>query len=255
MEQATSPIDWVRQWIGGPVHSVVMGVSVLVWAVAIPLAVPLRYEQRFRLLTTWGRFNLWTLRWLCGVRVQVREQPQGLHPPGVVFSKHQSTWETLALLTWFSPQTWVLKKELLYIPIFGWALRLLEPVAIDRKAGSQARQQVVDQGRDRLERGRWVVVFPEGTRTQPGVAGRYRTGGAQLAITAAVPLIPVAHNAGTHWPRRSPFKKPGTIQLFIGAPIPTEGRQAGELTEEAKAWIEGRLEAVEATSRETRKAD
>lgn len=145
----------------------------------------------------------------------------------------------------FRPQTWVMKRELLWIPIFGWGLALLEPIAIDRRAGRRAMDQVLAQGADRLARGVWVVVFPEGTRVPPGTRGRYHTGGALLAERTGRPVVPVAHNAGELWPRRSLRKYPGTVRVVIGPPIPSAGRRAADILADVENWIEGTMARIE----------
>jgi len=131
-----------------------------------------------------------------------------------------------------------MKRELLWVPFFGWALAILGSIAIDRKAGRKAIDQLVTQGRQRLEDGRWVVVFPEGTRIAPGQKGRYRIGGAVLAEQSGHPIVPVAHNAGEFWPRHGFLKRPGVIQVVIGPPISSRGRMAADILKEAEMWIE-----------------
>ncbi len=162
---------------------------------------------------------MFLLKHLCGLdyRVEGRE-----HLPGgaaIILSKHQSAWETIAFQEIFPPQTWVLKRELMWIPLFGWALALLRPIAIDRSAGRKAIEQVIEQGRERLQSGIWVVVFPEGTRVAPGTRKRYGMGGAVLAAETGYPVVPVAHNAGSFWPRRGFLKRPGTVRVVIGPVI------------------------------------
>jgi 1-acyl-sn-glycerol-3-phosphate acyltransferase len=162
-----------------------------------------------------------------------------------VLSKHQSAWETLAFQEIFPPFVFILKRELLWIPLFGWGLALLKPIAIDRDAGRRALDQVVSQGRARLEQGIWVVVFPEGTRVAPGHRRRYKSGGAALAAETGYPVVPVAHNAGVFWPKRSFIKKPGTIRVVIGPPIPTKGKSADEVLDQAEEWIEQTMARLE----------
>ncbi|QKT05007.1 1-acyl-sn-glycerol-3-phosphate acyltransferase [Ectothiorhodospiraceae bacterium 2226] len=211
--------------------AVVIGTSGLLTAV-------LPYRLRYRYLTNWGRFTLWWLRVTCGVNFRVQGMEHLPQEPAVVLAKHQSAWETIALPFLLPPQTWVLKRSLLWIPVFGWGLALLRPIAIDRSAGRRALAQIIERGRRRLEQGIWVVVFPEGTRVAPGTRGRYGIGGAMLAARSGVPVVPVAHNAGEFWPRNGFRKRPGTIELRIGPPIPTAGRSAQEVNAAAEAWIE-----------------
>ena len=150
--------------------------------------------------------------------------------------------ETLALQRYFTPQVWVIKRELLWIPFFGWGLATLRPIAIDRRAGREALGQILSQGRARLDDGCWVVIFPEGTRMAPGEWRRYRQGGALLAADTGYPVLPVAHDAGDYWPRNGFIKRPGTIQLAIGPLVETAGQSAAEINERAEAWIHGAVD-------------
>tara|TARA_B100000315_G_scaffold260410_1_gene321543 strand:+ start:6944 stop:7513 length:570 start_codon:yes stop_codon:yes gene_type:complete len=162
----------------------------------------------------------------------------------VVLCKHQSAWETLALPLCLPPLAFVIKRELLWIPLFGWGLALLEPIAIDRLARRKAIYQLLAQGRERLEAGRWVVVFPEGTRVEAGSKGAYALGGALLAERTGYQVVPVAHNAGECWPRRQFLKRPGTIQLVFGPVIDSTGKSAKEINALAESWIEKTVDAL-----------
>ena len=218
--------------------SIGMILLTIILAIPSPVLILVPYRPRYRFVNIWHRSVLWWLQVTCGVRYEV----EGLEniqqdSPGIIFSKHESTWETLALTKIFPPQAWVLKRELLWIPFFGWALAVLEPIAIDRNAGRKAINQIIDQGIARLKLGRWIVVFPEGTRIAPGETKKFGVGGAMLAAKSGYPVIPVAHNAGEFWPKRGFLKKAGTIKVVIGKPIQTEGRKASEINEEAEQWI------------------
>ncbi|MFA5530447.1 MAG: lysophospholipid acyltransferase family protein [Thiohalomonadaceae bacterium] len=204
----------------------------------VPLVLPLAPRVRYRYLALWGRCVLWWLRVTCGISYCVEGREHIPATPSVVLAKHQSTWETIAFQSIFPTQTWVLKKELLRVPFFGWGLAAAWPIAIDRKAGREALRQVVEQGMERLRGGFWVIVFPEGTRMAPGTRGRYATGGAALARQAGVAALPVAHNAGEHWRRNSFIKIPGEIQVRIGPAIETTDKSAAVITREAETWIE-----------------
>ena len=199
----------------------------------------LPYAQRCRIAVAWGAFNLWVLRVVCGLSYRVlglENLPVG---NAVLLVKHQSAWETLALWPILNrPLTWVLKRELMWIPVFGWALAVMQPVAIDRKAGKKALKEVVEQGKARLEQGRWVVIFPEGTRVAPGEQKKYGAGGALLAERSGFPVAPIAHNAGLFWRRRGIAKHPGVVEVSIGPVIETQGLSAGEINRRAEAWIE-----------------
>jgi 1-acyl-sn-glycerol-3-phosphate acyltransferase len=192
--------------------------------------------------TRWGRFNLWLQRAICGLRYEIHGlEHLPADGPCIIMAKHQSTWETIGLRGILKPQqSWVLKQELLRLPIFGWALRFAKSIPIDRSAGRRAVIEVVNQGISRLAEGRYVIIFPEGTRTAPGQRRKYGMGGAVLAERSAVPVIPVAHNAGVFWRRRGVKKYPGTIQLVIGSPIDSTGKKAAEIIQEVEDWIEAR---------------
>lgn len=226
------------------VYALCMWLSTLVFAPLSVLTWPLPLAARYRFITQWARFNLWTLRWLCGLRYRV-EGAEHIPPgPAIVFCKHQSAWETLALQRVFPHQIWLLKRELLWVPLFGWGLAMLEPIAIDRKAGRKAVTQLVEQGTRHLRAGRWVVIFPEGTRVAPGETGRYGIGGAALAQSSGYPVVPVAHNAGEFWPRRGFVKRPGTITMAIGPLITSDGKTAEQIRDEARDWIEARIREI-----------
>lgn len=218
-----------------------LGLSTLLYTPVALGSVVLPFRMRFRIMRSWNRFNLWWLRRTCGLSWEV----QGLeHVPktaAVVLAKHQSAWETLALQLYFEPLVWVLKRELLRIPFFGWGLAAMRPIAIDRGSRKSAMQRVIDEGTVRLHEGISVVIFPEGTRTAPGKRGRYRVGGAMLAQRSGHPIVPVAHNAGDFWPRRSFLKYPGTIRLVFGPAIEPGGREPTELIREVETWIEGTM--------------
>lgn len=218
--------------------------STLVFAPLALLTYPLPYLWRYRFITQWTRFNLWWLGKTCRVRFRVSGREHIPATNAIVICKHQSAWETLALTRIFPPQVWVIKRELLWIPFFGWGLAMLQPIAIDRRAGRKAVRQLVEQGRRRLAQGRWVVVFPEGTRVAPGYKKRYGIGGGVLAQQSGYPVVPVAHNAGEFWPRRGFLKIPGTIDVVIGPAIKSEGLSAEQIVAAAEAWIETTMDKI-----------
>ena len=187
---------------------------------------------------SWAGSILFLLKRLCGLDYIVEGVENLPTEASLVLMKHSSAWETIAQFKLFPRQTWVMKRELLWAPILGWALRLYRPIAIDRKAGRAAAEQVVEQGIDRIKKGYWVVIFPEGTRVSAGETGRYGRSGALLAVAGGLAIIPVAHNAGEYWRRRAWLKRPGTIRVVIGQPIESAGREPRELTAEVKEWIE-----------------
>lgn len=224
--------------------------AVLVWTPVSLAAWPLPPKPRARVIAVWSRFALWWLRVTCGIDHRVEGRERLPREPAVVLSKHQSAWETLAFQQIFPPQAWVLKRELLWIPFFGWGLAASRPVAIDRHAGRRALDEVVRQGRERLAQGLWVVVFPEGTRMAPAQRGHYNPGGAMLAVRAGVPVVPVALNSGDHWPRRSFLKRPGTITVVIGPPIDTRDRKPRDVSRQAEEWIESNVARISRAYRE-----
>lgn len=221
--------------------SVCMVFLTLIYGVLSVLSFPFPYRWRYRFITQWTHINLYLLNTICGLRYEVEGRENIPARNGIILCKHQSAWETLALQQIFPPQTWVLKRELLWIPLLGWGLALLEPVAIDRKAGRRALQQIITQGSKRLAAGRWLVIFPEGTRVAPGTQGRYAPGGALLAERSGYPVIPVAHNAGEFWPRHGLIKRPGLIRIVIGPKIESTGRSASEINTLTETWIEAKM--------------
>lgn len=200
---------------------------------------PLPRLARYRIISGWSRLVVRLARALCGIRWTVEGREHLPAKPAVILAKHQSAWETLAFQEIFPPQVLVLKKELLWIPFFGWGLALMSPIAIDRANGRAALRDIARRGRERLAQGFWVVIFPEGTRVRVGEKRAYQQGGAWLAAQCGVPVVPVAHNAGRLWPRNAFLKRPGNVTVRIGPPIPTAGRDAKQISAEAEAWIEG----------------
>jgi 1-acyl-sn-glycerol-3-phosphate acyltransferase len=198
----------------------------------------------YSVAVSWAGAVLYLLRRLCGLDFTVEGVEHLDREPCVVLIKHSSAWETIAQLRIFGKQTWVVKRELMWAPVLGWVLLLFRPIAINRKAGKAAVEQVVAEGQQRLDDGYWVMIFPEGTRVAAGKTGRYGISGALLAIASGRPVVPVAHDAGFFWPRRGWRKFPGTIRMKIGAPIVSVGREARELTDEVREWIETEVAAM-----------
>lgn len=225
--------------------------STLVFAPLALLVIPLPYRLRYRCITLWTHLNLWWLETTCRLYQQVEGRENLPRAPAIVLAKHESAWETLALQRLFSPQVWVLKRELLWVPLLGWGLAALKPIAIDRRGGRRAIRQVIEQGRERLREGCWVVIFPEGTRVAPGERRPYRIGGAILAQRTGYPVVPVAHNSGDYWPRKSFIKRPGTIRTIIGPAIESTGRSAAEINRLAEEWIEGTVAGLRAGAHES----
>lgn len=211
--------------------------AIIVW--------PLPFNLRYKVVSQWAISNLWLLEKICGIRYEVEGQENISNEPCIILCKHQSSWETLALQAIFPPQVWVLKRELLWIPFFGWGLASLNPIAIDRGAGRKALNQIIEQGQQRLSSGAWVVIFPEGTRIASGVMGKFGVGGARLAVETGFPIIPVAHDAGKAWPRHGFIKYPGVIKLVIGAKITSEEKTASDLNQEVFDWMESEMTLLE----------
>jgi len=228
------------------IYFVLMALSAALFGLAISLlgwALPVGYSDR--IATAWGKTNLWLMRLVCGLKVRIEGGENLPSGSAIVMSKHQSAWETISLRgLLIPPQSWVLKKELMNIPIFGWALRFARAIAIDRKAGRRAIVKVVEEGSRHLEDGRLVVIFPEGTRTAPGERKKYGLGGAMLAERTGCAVVPIAHNAGVFWARRGVKKYPGTIQVRVGEPISTQGRKAADIMREVEGWIEQQMEEL-----------
>jgi 1-acyl-sn-glycerol-3-phosphate acyltransferase len=205
---------------------------------------PLPRMLRYRIISGWSRLVVLFSRLILGIDWRVEGRENLPARPAVILSKHQSAWETLAFQQIFPPQVLVLKRELLWIPFFGWGLALMSPIAIDRSHGFSALRSIARRGRERLEQGFWVVVFPEGTRVAPGERRDYQLGGAWLAAASGAPIVPVAHNAGLVWPRNAFLKRPGTVTVRIGPPIDSANRDPKALNALAETWIEEQQKAL-----------
>ncbi len=206
---------------------------------------PLPALTRYRIIRGWARLMLVCIEHICGIRYRVLGAEHIPPRPCVVLSKHQSAWETIAFQAIFPPQVQVIKRELLWLPFFGWGLAMLSPIAIDRTSGVRALKQMIEQGKDRLARGFCVIVFPEGTRIAPGARGKYQTGGAAIAVHAGAPVVAVAHNAGEYWRREAFLKYPGTVTVSIGHAIDSRGMKAEALTRQVEDWIESEMRRLE----------
>jgi 1-acyl-sn-glycerol-3-phosphate acyltransferase len=227
------------QWAGSLVFTTFFLLWTFLYAIFFVIVSSfLPYRGRFALAQVWARAILAVLRWTCGLdhRVEGLERlPAGNH---VALIKHSSSWETIAQAVLLPPQVWVLKRELLWIPVVGLGIRQLRAIAVNRGAGASAVRDVIEQGKARLAEGEWVVIFPEGTRMPPGATRKYGVSGAALAAETGRWIVPIAHDAGYYWPRRRLIKQPGTIRVVIGPPIAAAGRNPREVNSEAQAWIE-----------------
>jgi len=196
-------------------------------------------NSRFIIDTSWSRSTLWGLKHICGLSHHVEGMENLPKQSCIIVSNHQSAWETIALAGLITlPKVWVLKRELIFIPIFGWVIIHFKPIAIDRKSGRKAVRQVIEQGTQRLKEGLSVIIFPEGTRVAPGQSKRYGIGAAMLAERSGYPLVPIAHNAGVFWKRRGIMKYPGVIQVRVGPVIDSHGLKAGDINRKIEDWIE-----------------
>ncbi|HTI18185.1 MAG TPA: lysophospholipid acyltransferase family protein [Trinickia sp.] len=217
------------------------------YATACFFAFPfLRADKRYWMAAGWCAATLAVLRRLNGIRYRVEGLENLPDGPAVVLAKHQSAWETIALPALLPrPLCYVFKRELLYVPFFGWALGMLKMIHINRKEGKYAFASVIRQGRERLAEGAWVIMFPEGTRTSVGTQGKYKTGGVRFALAAAAPVVPIAHNAGHVWPRNSFMKYPGVVTVSIGKPIDTTGLTPDQLNQRVETWIETEMRRID----------
>ncbi len=219
--------------------------TVVPYATLCLLWAPLPRQLRYRLTVGWPRLVIHAARTLVGIDWRVLGAEHLPDKPAIVLSKHQSTWETLFYPVWMPRELcYVFKRELLWLPFFGWGIGLLDMIHIDRRRGALAFEQLEREGAIRLAQGRWIVLFPEGTRTHPGTRTRYKTGGPRLAVRTGVPVVPVAVNSGEYWPRRAFVLRPGTITVSIGEPITSAGKTAEALAAEVESWIENEMRRI-----------
>ncbi len=222
------------------IYFVLMTISTLLFATClVTIGMLMSFRSRCKIANAWGMLNLWYLDKICNLKYEVtgwENMPEG---SAIVMAKHQSTWETMALRGLFPPeQAWIMKRELVWLPIFGLAVIAVQSITINRSSGRSAMQQIITDGTAKLKKGRLVMIFPEGTRVSPGERKRYGLGGAILAEQSGYPIIPVAHNAGVFWRRRGVKKYPGTVQMVIGEPIDPTGKSSNEIIAEVEEWIE-----------------
>ncbi len=219
-------------WIG------FAGITIIAGLIT-PILYLLPHKIQYNILLAWPHFNIWLLKVICGVNYQLKGfENIDFKQNAILLPNHQSTWETMFLPTIFPSMSWVIKRELYKIPFYGWALPLLRPIGIDRNAGRSAVEQVKTIGKQRLDEGNWVCIFPEGTRVAPGVKVRYKMGGALLADYSKYPVYPIAHNAGECWARNAFIKRPGMITVSIGPKINTHNSSPKKINEAVRDWIE-----------------
>ncbi len=236
----------INLFIRSLIFSVYSLTTITLYSFVCILSVPLPLRTRHAIIRFYLQIYMKVLKAVCHIDYEV----EGLENipadnRGIIMSKHQSTWETFFLPIIFHAPAVIIKRELLWLPFFGWGLAIADPISINRSDASTAMQQIIAKGKKCLDDGRWVLVFPEGTRVAPGKAGKYRLGGARLAVATGYPVIPVALNAGHFWPRRKFIKRPGTIKVVIGPPIDSKGRTAEEVLSLTRNWIEGTMARIE----------
>ncbi|MES2842650.1 MAG: lysophospholipid acyltransferase family protein [Pseudomonadota bacterium] len=231
-------------------HTLFMAVTVVPWALAVLIAAPfLNSTQIYWMCAGWLKLAVNGGTVILGIKNHVigfENLPVGSTAPAVLLVKHQSTWETFCMPALMPhPLAYVFKKELLYVPFFGWAMGRMDMIHIDRSKRAQAFNKVVEQGQRLLNQGTWVIMFPEGTRIPRGQKGNYKSGGTRLAVETGAPVIPIAVTSAKCWPRKAFIKKPGTVEFSIGKPIPSAGREPDELMREVEAWIEAEMHRLD----------
>ena len=224
-----------------------MAATVIPWAVfSLIASIFIRGTPLFWFTTFWLRIAITGCRFICGVRYQVQGMENLPDGPAILLPKHQSTWETFAFPTLMPrPLCYVFKRELLFIPFFGWAMARLDMVHIDRSKRTEAWSRVAEQGKRFMAQGNWVIMFPEGTRIARGQQGTYKTGGTRLATATGASVVPIAVSSARCWPRKSFLIRPGLVTVSIGKPIAPAGREADELMREVEAWIEGEMRRID----------
>ncbi|WP_300655671.1 1-acyl-sn-glycerol-3-phosphate acyltransferase [Hydrogenophaga sp.] len=234
-------------------HTLFMVVTVIPWGLAVLIAAPfLNSTQIYWMCAGWLKLAVNGGTFILGIKNHVigfENLPVGSTAPAILLVKHQSTWETFSMPALMPhPLAYVFKKELLYVPFFGWAMGRMDMIHIDRSKRAQAFNKVVEQGQRLLNQGTWVIMFPEGTRIPRGQQGTYKSGGTRLAVETGAPVIPIAVTSAKCWPRKAFVKKPGTVEFSIGKPIPSAGRQPDELMREVEAWIEAEMRRLDPTA-------
>lgn len=227
------------QLLGSVIFTLYFLLSTLLWSAVVALLGVIPYTRRFQAVTLWGRSVMYVLKVTCGLTFEVEGRD---HFPAdtavVIMQKHSSAWETIAGTIYCPAHTWVLKRELMWIPVLGFALLVMRVIPINRKGRRSAINQVIAKGSERLQQGINVMIYPEGTRVEPGRNGRFGRSGSFLATSAGVPIVPIAHNAGDFWSRHSLIKQRGRVKVVIGKPIATQGRSAESVNDEAARWMD-----------------
>jgi len=219
--------------------------AIIIYCFFVIAALPFPLRYRHAIIRHFFRLFMFMLKTICLIDYEIEgieNVPKNRN--GIVLSKHQSTWETFFIPMYFHDPAAIAKRELLWIPFFGWGLAASKPITINRSSKTSAMQQIIKKGKEYLDAGRWIMVFPEGTRMPVGVVGHYKLGGARLASATGYPVVPVAHNAGIYWPKRKFIKNPGTIRVVIGPLIESKGKEAEDILNEAKTWIENTMTRI-----------
>jgi len=242
----------VINFLRSVLHLLFMAITVVPWALAVVIAAPFLSSTRvYWMCARWLKLAVDSGTVILGIHNKVigyENLPVGSTAPAVLLLKHQSTWETFCMPALMPhPLAYVFKKELLYVPFFGWAMGRMDMIHIDRSKRSEAFNKVVEQGQRLLNQGTWVIMFPEGTRIPRGQKGQYKSGGTRLAIATGAPVIPIAVTSAKCWPRKAFIKTPGTVEFSIGKPIPSVGREPDELMREVETWIEAEMRRLDPT--------
>jgi 1-acyl-sn-glycerol-3-phosphate acyltransferase len=225
---------------------IIQVVTVVPYALALLMLAPAPLHWRYRFATGWTRFMIGCARWVCGIRWQLQGAEHLPDGPAILLSKHQSTWETFFFVSYMPRELcYVFKRELLWLPFFGWGIGLLRMIHIDRSRGRDAFESVVTQGQRKLAEGRWIIMFPEGTRIPRGQRGRYKTGGTRLALRTGAPVVPIAVDSARAWPKRPWIKQPGLITVSIGPPIDPQGHDPDSLMQAVESWIEAEMQRLD----------
>jgi 1-acyl-sn-glycerol-3-phosphate acyltransferase len=236
-------------WLRSAVYLALLVIVVVPYFLVVLACAPLPRVRRWKIIAGWPRFATWLARHVLGIEYEVIGRENIPREPCIILSKHQSAWETLAFPGIFPPHVYVLKRELLWLPFFGWGLALFSPIAINRADRKRAMRRTIELGRERLAQGFSIMIYPEGTRIPVGKRGTYRRGGATLAVNTGARVLPVAHNAGVLWPRNSFRKFPGKVTVKIGTVIASEGQSPDNLMHRVEDWIEGEVEQLVAAAR------
>lgn len=231
--------------IRSTLFAIILTLFTIPWSLLCVMSCIFPLEYSNRLVMIWTKTVIWFLKVICCINYKV----EGLHnipkdKNGIILCKHSSTWETFFVPYHFYHCAIILKRELYWVPFFGWGMLANRPIAINRSARSSAMQQIMEKGKKYLDQGRWLLIFPEGTRIPYGKVSKYKLGGARLAIETGYPVLPIAHNAGKFWPKNKFIKTPGTVTVVFGKMIDPKGYTPDALMNEVKDWIESTIERI-----------